>query len=813
MIETTHVLIVEDERIVALDLKTRLQTLGYVVDATLARGEQAVEYVSIKPPNIILMDIHLEGTMDGIEAAKCIFEQHKLPVVFLTAYAEDETLLRACHSMPFGYLVKPCDTREIHATLQIALTRRKSELAVEHSEERLRLAIDAASLGIWEWNSRNDRFITGGHIDTILGGDSKTIGESFQKFIARLHHEDRDTAKNAFTNAVQQDLPLFETFRYQRPDGTTGWIEVYAKAYHGAAGDDSRLIGVIKDISERRILEQGLQQARVVFDTTAEGIYIMDANHEIISVNPAFTHLTGYTLEDLSHQNTIAVLYARRFNKHYYLHMLGQDSDHWQGETYRQRKNTSIFPAWESISLVRNHEQQISHYIVSFSDITTIRLAEEQLNHLAHHDQLTGLPNRVLFNDRLDQSLAQNSRQHTRCAVLFIDLDDFKTINDTLGHTSGDSLLQIVAERLKLLMPEGDTAARLGGDEFIVVMNTIYQPEDAARLARSILDQFRMPIEIGIEQVAVSCSIGISVYPDDGIDRHWLLKAADTAMYSAKATGRNRYAFYTQTMALHAAERMSIEQGLKRALEQSRLKIYYQPIISLKTGAIVAMEALLRWPDEQRGYISPERFIPIAEDSGTIEALGRWILYNACAQWAAQLRTTTPAVRLCVNISAKQLVRDQLESVIKDTLCKTRFPAHLLELEITESAILVLKDGADILRKLKTLGVSLAIDDFGVGFSSLNVLKHLPVDRLKIDKSFIHDLLKDPKDLAIVETICTLSGALGLKVTAEGVETQAKSDLLRQLGCNEAQGFLISEAIPFGKMQALLNTSKVVPIL
>jgi diguanylate cyclase (GGDEF)-like protein/PAS domain S-box-containing protein len=799
------VLVVEDERIIALDLRQQLQALGYVVIGLAASGEQAVAMALELKPDLVLMDIHLEGAMDGIEAAQAIHAHSRIPVVFLTAYAEDETLKRAQASLPFGYLVKPSEYRELHATIRMALARHAAEVGLERSEERLRLALDVEQLGVWEWNTTMDRVTTVGPIDAIFGGALEAIGASWEGFLQRVHLEDRAAVQTAIEQALSSGQPLNLRFRIVRPLGAVSWVETYAKVYSTTPSTAARLVGVAKDITERKQIEDRLRQARAVFDTTAEGIFIMDSEHRIVSVNPAFSVITGYRLEEVVGGDPERLVHARRHSDQFYSRLESMAAGQWQGETYCRRKNGEVFPAWESVNVVRDEAGEMTHYVAAFSDITAMRQAEKELHQLSHHDPLTGFPNRLLFNDRLDQVLERAAREKQRCALLFLDLDGFKVINDTLGHSSGDLLLQSIASRLKGALRRSDTAARLGGDEFVVIMADIAHAEDGAYLARKLLETIAAPIELVGERITMSASVGLSVYPDDGADRHALLKAADTAMYHAKAQGRNRYCFYTRELAVRAAERMSIEQGLRRALEREELVLHYQPQVALTSGALTGAEALVRWQHPQQGLIAPVRFISIAEDSGLIEPLGRWVLLNACREAAGWLKAGGPLLRLSVNVSARQLTCDHFEETVREAIQETAFPAHQLEIEITESTLQVVEHSLHLLEALKALGVQIAIDDFGTGYSSLSLLKHLPIDRLKIDRSFVRDIPTDPNDVAIVEAIGALSRTLTLNITAEGVENEAQLETLRRLGCEDGQGYLFSPPLPLGELQRLIN--------
>jgi diguanylate cyclase (GGDEF)-like protein/PAS domain S-box-containing protein len=802
---SARILVVEDERIVALDLSQRLQQLGYEFAGLAINAEQVLAVAAAVRPDLVLMDIHLDGGTDGVAAARELYEKTRIPVVFLTAYADSETLARAQATLPFGYLVKPCGNAELHAAIVVALARHDAEERVERSEERQRLALDAAHLGVWEWEAGSDRINMGGHLPAMLGAARETFATTWSGFLTRVHPDDRDTLRAVLEQARATDQPLNLTFRVLRDGGEICWVEAHARAYGATATAPERVVGVLQDITERRQIEERLQQAAAVFEATGEGIFIMDEARSIVSVNPAFTTITGYRPEEVIGKDAEKVLHARRHSDPFYPRLKDAHGGQWQGEIYCRRKNGEIFPAWESLCVVRDAQGVLTNYIAAFADITALQQAETELRHLAHHDPLTGLPNRLLFQDRLAQSLERAQRQGKHCALLFFDLDGFKTINDTLGHSSGDLLLQSVAARLRENLRRADTVARLGGDEFVVLLDGVALHEDGARIARKHLDTLCQPIDLAGERVTVSASVGLGLYPDDGADAASLLKAADTAMYQAKAEGRNRYCFYKKEMAVRTAERMSLEQGLRRALAGTELEIHYQPQMSLTDGKLTGVEALLRWRNPRAGMIAPLDFIPIAEETGIIEPLGRWVLMRACRDAAAWLGTD---LRLAVNVSGRQLLaHERLDEDVRAALGESGFPAARLEIEITESSLLGIEHIHKALDRLKNLGVQIAIDDFGTGYSSLSVLKHLPIDRVKIDHSFVKDLPSDRDDMAIAEAICAVSRTLTLQITAEGVETTMQLDALRSLGCDEAQGFLFSLPLPANQIPPLFESA------
>jgi diguanylate cyclase (GGDEF)-like protein len=446
-------------------------------------------------------------------------------------------------------------------------------------------------------------------------------------------------------------------------------------------------------------------------------------------------------------------------------------------------------------------------------DITREQSLSERLHksvtdfdYLSRHDALTGLPNRLLFNTLLDQALAPG-KSHP-CAVLLLDLDSFKLINDSLGHAFGDALLVLLAERIRNTLRSGDQVARIGSDEFAMVVHNVVDREYVAGIAQQLLYALSEPIELNGERLTLSASIGIACTPDDGQDRHALLRAADTAVHVAKAQGKNRYCFHTAEMSLRANEVHSVEQGLKRALEHNHLRLHYQPQVNLLTGELIGVEALVRWQHPLHGLMSPARFIPIAETSGLICHIGRWVLRAACAECKRWVAAYPIQMRLSVNVSARQLVDENFIDDLSSILRETEFPADRLELELTESTLQLVDTSPRLINEIKALGVSIAIDDFGTGYSSLSVLKNLPIDRLKIDQSFVRDMTADSSDVAIVEAILGMSRTLGLQIIAEGVETEAQLSILQQLGCEAGQGYLFSRPLPPAELALWLQRSQ-----
>ncbi|MGB4065099.1 MAG: EAL domain-containing protein [Azonexus sp.] len=805
-----NLMLVEDERIVAFDLKRQLQGFGYHVGCVAASGEQAISQAAEFKPDLVLMDIHLEGRMDGIEAAAAIRAHHQIPVVFLTAYAEDDTLRRALDSRPFGYLIKPCEGRELHATIQMALARREEEVAVEQSEQRLKLALDAASLGVLEWSPASNRLKGDIFLGMLFGNRPQPLDEPWDTFIDRVHEADRErvsqalTAKSLDGNAVSVEFQLAGTALPIRR------MEAHAKAY-GEDGTVQRVVGILQDVTQRHHNEAMLRQSSVVFQTTAEAIVITDARHRIVATNTAYSRITGYQENEVLGLDPDILLRVSPACEHYENSFLAGADGFWQGEVRCHRSNGSEFPAWQSVSVVRDANGSVTHFVTAFSDVTAIYDAQQKLQHLAHHDPLTGLPNRLLFDERLRYALEQATRNEQRCILLFLDLDGFKVINDTLGHAVGDELLRIVGDRLRDVLRSSDTIARLGGDEFVILAGS-FNPVYAAQLAEKILDQLRLPVTVSGESLSITGSLGIAMFPDNGTDSQQLMRAADMAMYTAKAEGRNRYHFYAADMSERAHQRMNIEQGLRRALVTDGLVVHYQPRVDLGSRRIVGVEALVRWQHPERGIISPVDFIGIAEECGIIEHLGRWVLNRACSEMLEIVlgKSATETFHVAVNVSPRQFLGVDFVAIVRSVLSETGFPASALELEITESTLQATERSLSILHALKELGVAVSIDDFGTGYSSLSVLRDLPIQRIKIDRSFIVDIPASQNQRAVVEAIVALSKAMFMQITVEGIEHAAQATILQELGCQEGQGFLFARPLSLIDLQKLLDHGLVI---
>lgn len=670
----------------------------------------------------------------------------------------------------------------------------EASLRAQHLQ--LQTVIENIPSGISLFNKAGELIVFNTELQCLLDLPSSILQagmplESLFRFNAeRGEYGDGNPEQIVSTLLERAKTPVPHHFERTRPNGML--LDV-----RGVPLPDGGFVTVYTDITERRNSAEREQLAQKVYIHTPAGIIFTDEAHRILSINPATTQMTGYEPFELIGQTVFGLIDLETSQSIEDFQSMIATRGTWSGELDVTRKDGECFPAGTRINRVDDpHSGMPAHYVWILADITERKQSEERMRHIAQHDPLTGLPNRLALLVRLAQLLPEARRHDWKLAILFLDLDRFKIINDTLGHQVGDELLREVACRLSRVVRETDFVSRLGGDEFIVVLAGINSTADAALVASKIIAALAEPIEANGHELHTSPSIGISIFPDDGPDADMIMKHADTAMYHAKAAGRNNYQFFAAEMNAASAERLHIEHRLRHAINRNELALCFQPQFSTRRREPTGVEALIRWHHPTEGAISPARFIPVAEETGLIIEIGEWVLNSACMEMARWIKAGLQPMRIAVNVSARQLRRRDFCETVANALTASGLPADLLELEITESSVMENpREAIHILERLGNMGVTLAIDDFGTGYSSLAYLKLFPIDHLKIDRSFVADIEHDLNDRAIAFGTIALAHSLGLKVIAEGVETEDQLELLRSNGCDEIQGYLLSKPL------------------
>ncbi|MDD5300709.1 MAG: EAL domain-containing protein [Gallionella sp.] len=700
---------------------------------------------------------------------------------------------------------------EIIEREHIEAALRDGQVELQKNQNLLNEAQRLGHLGSWELNLVSGELRWSDEIYRIFELDPVRFSPSYENFLNVIHPDDRDKVNQAYTQSLEDRQPYDIVHRLRLADGRIKWVREHCASEFDVSGKPLRSVGAVQDITEQKLAEEALRIAAATFETH-EAIMITDANANIIRVNQAFQHITGYSSEEVLGKNP-RILNSGRQDKTFYATMWQQllNDGSWTGEMWDRRKDGRVYPKWLTITAVKNEQGKTTEYVAIFSDITARKEAEEEIHNLAFYDALTNLPNRRLLLDRFRLALSMSARSHHYGAVLFLDMDKFKTLNDTLGHDYGDLMLIEVAKRIQSCVREVDTVARLGGDEFVVLLEEVDAgAEEASQKVALIAEKVRaalaVPYRLKDYEHHSSPSIGVSLYRGNVESVDILLKHADLAMYQAKESGRNAVRFFDPAMQ-HAVEtHAALEADLRRAVPGQQLRLYYQIQVDSDHRPLGA-EALVRWMHPKRGMVSPAQFISIAEESSLILDIGHWVLETACRQLALWgKRGQTRDLVLAVNVSAQQFSKHDFVENIATVIRAHQINPACLKLELTESVVLA--DVADIVAKmhaLKALGIKLSMDDFGTGYSSLSYLKQLPLDQLKIDQSFVRDIATDTNDAVMVQTIIDMAKNFRLNVIAEGVETEAQLDFLKRNGCMAYQGYLFGKPVPIEEFEALLG--------
>ncbi|MCB1978663.1 MAG: EAL domain-containing protein [Burkholderiaceae bacterium] len=685
------------------------------------------------------------------------------------------------------------------------VVRARSEL--ERSQARLQLALEGSASGVWDWDLQAQRLSCSPGIERMLGYTGDCL-ERDLRLSECMVLADRRRLLAAARRAIKNGQPLVETFSVRCFDGQLRWFEARGQRYAAAHGGPERFTGLLTDLSGAYHAEERQRLAAAVVDNAAQGVVVTDALGNIRSANAAAQRILGYGEAELLGQNP-RIFQSGRHDRPFYQALWDQllRTGQWQGELWNKRKNGEIFPEQAAISAVRDAGGSTTHFICMFTDQSQQKASEQRIEYLAGHDALTGLANRETFAQKLEAVRQQALHNGEQFAVLQLNLDRFKEVNDSYGYTVGDAVLRHIANQVQRALRPGDVIGRLAGDELAVVARQLRHGDGAAAVARHLIEAAASPWRSpeGVD-VVVGASVGICMFPQHVDSSEALLQGAHAAVYGAKALGRGAWCFYEEGMTQAARERLAVEAGLRRALARGELRLHFQPQCDVASGRIVGAEALLRWQDPQHGLVPPGRFIPVAESSGLIAPIGRWVLQEACQQAQRWRVAGLGAMTMAVNVSPRQFALSDLVDEVGQALAQSGFAATSLELEITESALAERPERAlALLNRLGDLGLRLAVDDFGTGYSSLAHIKRFPIDVLKIDQSFIREIPQSGDDMAISSAIIAMGHSMGLAVLAEGVQTQAQLDFLRERGCDRFQGFLRSRPVPPDAFEALLR--------
>lgn len=650
---------------------------------------------------------------------------------------------------------------------------------------------------IWYKDTQNRFMYVNKQVEKDIGIPAQSFEgrhaeELFPEYSEKYYRDDLEVIYSG-----QPKLDIVEQIKNSK--GEIRWVNANKVPTTDSMGNVTGLIALVKDITESKTIDEQLRIWAKVFESSGEAISVTDSENHFVVVNQAFSDATGYSYDEIVGKEP-SILKSGMHDEMFYQNMWASinQTGSWEGEIWERRKDGIIYPKWLKINQIKDSEGNLTNYLATFTDISERKVAEERIDFLNRHDALTGLPNRKVLGEKIDVELERARLKKRRVGILSIDLDRFKNINDSLGHQIGDEFLKEIAKRLESCSP--NMVARFGGDAFIVILSDVYQKEEIVGWIQKTLSLIAKPFYYKELELMATASIGVSIFPDDGEVSNVLIRNADTAMHQAK-DGHNSYQFFTETMNEDASERLILETSLWRALEKNEFVLFYQPQVDCKTEKVIGVEALIRWNHPTKGVISPAEFIPILEETGLIIPIGRWVLMEACRQHREWIDIGLPPIPISVNISSVQFHDDEFLQTLAHAVRDSGIEPSYLDLEVTESVVMRKPEFViHQLESIKKMGMRLSLDDFGTGFSSLSYLRYFPLDRIKIDQSFIRGLEKTPVNQAIIETVISLGKSLKIKTIAEGIETKQELERLRELQCDEIQGYYFSRPLSSGDL-------------
>ena len=814
MIEQINILYLEDDIPLARLIKRKLERKGYHI-SLVADGLECVDVINHHLIDLLIVDYNTPN-LNGLEVLQALQAQNKMPLSIMVSGSNDVQIVIAAMKLGCSdYVIKEIDNyfdlllvsiEKVLEKKRLIKEKESAEAELIKSNQSLQRAQKLAKVGSWEYYPGAAAAIWSAQ--EYLNFDcSPDTPPSYQKYSRYIHPEDKQRVERHNALCLKSKNASDIDFRLQLSDGSIRYLHSHTEVDVDAQQHITRIFGISKDITEEVNAAAKLKQAATVFNNTAEAILITNANNHIISINSAYTNTTGYQESEVLGKNPRIINSGHHddaFFKDLWHELLNKGQ--WHGEIWNRHKQGHIFPVWQSITAIKDITGKIVQFVSIFNDISARKADEKLIRYQANYDSLTGLPNRNLFLDRINVALKRAQRDNTQLALLMIDLDRFKWVNDTLGHKVGDVLLQETAKRLKSSVRDSDTVARLGGDEFIIIASELQHPLDTEMMAEKIFSAFKVPLHLGGHELLISGSIGITIFPDDGTTVETLQMNADSAMYSAKEDGRNRFHYFTPQLQAKAERHLQLTSLLQQALDRNEFDVYYQPVIDCKQHKIMSAEALIRWQQPKLGFISPAEFIPLAEESGLIRAIGDWVVRRVAQDMQRWQAIGLPLIHISINKSPQQFSNNTCDEDWLKIFKQHDIDVSRVTVEITESVFM--EKGRDYVKSLMDMqkqGMKISLDDFGTGYSSLSYLKRFPVDILKIDRSFINDVTESASDAMLVEMILGLADKMHIDVIAEGVETAAQLTFLQKHNCQYIQGYFFSKPLPTHEFEIFIN--------